>query len=110
VIFGNGEGKALMVCPQMPPAVEWKIVSRPMNTTTIERTGALCSGLNITRSMTTPSTNENSTTAGRAIQNGTPTSSSCQHMKALNMASSPCAKLRWSVETKIITRASAKHA
>ncbi len=99
-----------MVWPQMAPAMEWKMASRPMNTTTTDRTGALCSGRRITRSMTTPSRNENSTTAGSAIQNGTPHSSSCQHRKALNMDSSPWAKLRWSVDTKIITSASARHA
>ena len=92
-MLGNGEGKALMVWPQMAPAMEWKIASRPMNTTTTERTGALCSGRRITRSMLTPIRNENSATAGRAIQKLTPHWSSCQHMKALNMESSPWAKL-----------------
>ena len=99
-----------MVWPQMLPASELKMVSSPMNTTTMESTGALCSGRKTTRSMPTPSTKETSTTAGRAIKNGTFHSSSCQHMKALNMASSPCAKLMWSVETKIMTSASARHA
>ena len=59
-----------MVWPQMAPASEWKIVSRPMNTTTTESTGALCSGRRTTRSIPTPSTKETSTTAGSAIQNG----------------------------------------
>ena len=86
------------------------MASNPMNTTMTESTGALCKGRNTTRSITTPSTKETTTTAGKAIQNERFHSSSCQHMKALNMASSPCAKLMWSVETKIMTSASARQA
>ena len=68
-----------MVWPQMPPASEWKMVSRPMNTTTIDSTGALCSGRRMTRSMPTPMTNETSATTGSAIQKLMPHCSSCQH-------------------------------
>ena len=57
-----------MVWPQMPPASEWKMASRPMNTTTTDSTGALCSGRRIMRSMPTPIRNENSATSGSAIQ------------------------------------------
>ncbi len=42
-----------------------------MNTTTTESTGALCKGRNTIRSITTPSTKETNTTAGKAIQNDT---------------------------------------
>ena len=66
-----------MVWPQMAPASEWKIASRPMNTTTTDRTGAWCSGRRITRSMPTPIRNEKSATSGSATQNVTPHSSVC---------------------------------
>ena len=51
-----------------------------MKTTTIDRTGALCSGLRMTLSMTTPITNENTTAAANATQNSAPQLMSCQLM------------------------------
>jgi len=51
-----------------------------MKTTTIDRTGALCSGLRITRSMMTPSTNENATATMKATQKLRPQLISCQLM------------------------------
>ena len=68
-----------MVWPQMAPASEWKIASRPMNTTTTDSIGAWCSGRRMTRSMPTPIRNERSATTGSAIQKFTPHCSSCQH-------------------------------
>jgi len=76
VMLGNGEGTALMVWPQMAPASEWKIASRPMNTTTTDKIGAWCSGRRMMRSIATPSKKENSATASRAAQKLTPHSSS----------------------------------
>ena len=60
-----------------------------MNTTTIESTGALCSGRRITRSIATPRRKENSTTTGRAIQNGHTEFEQLPADKALNIDSSP---------------------
>ena len=40
-----------------------------MNTTTTDNSGALCSGRRITRSIMTPTANENSIVTGSAIQN-----------------------------------------
>ena len=67
-----------MVWVQMPPASAWKMVSRPMNTTTIDSTGALCSGRRIVRSMTTPMTKDSTITTGSAIQKLMPHSRNCQ--------------------------------
>jgi hypothetical protein len=62
----------------MAPATELKIASRPMNTTMIESTGALCSGLRINRSITTPMTKESATARMKAAQKLKPQVMSCQ--------------------------------
>ena len=54
------------------------MVSRPMNTTTIERSGALCSGRRMIRSMPTPMTKDSTITSGSAIQKFTPHCMNCQ--------------------------------
>ena len=69
-----------MVWPQMPPASEWKMASRPIKTTTMESTGALCSGRRMIRSMLTPMRNEISATTGNAIQKLSPHCMSCQQI------------------------------
>ena len=64
----------------MAPATELKIASRPMKTTTIDSTGALCSGRRMTRSMMTPSTKDRTTARMNANQKLTPQLMSCQLM------------------------------
>lgn len=62
----------------MAPAIELKIASRPMNTTMIDSTGALCSGRKISRSITTPITKESATATMKAAQKLRPQVMSCQ--------------------------------
>ena len=100
----------MIVWLQMAPAIEWKIASSPMNTTTEERIGASCNGLRIMRSMSTPMMKEMTITAASASQKFQPNWMSCHVRYVENIAISPCAKLRWSVDTKIMTSASATHA
>jgi hypothetical protein len=57
-----------------------EIAEQPMKTTMIERTGALCSGLRIARSMITPSTKEKATATMKASQKLRPQLMSCQLM------------------------------
>jgi len=57
-----------------------KIASRPMKTTTIDRTGALCNGRRITRSMITPIMKDSTTARMKANQKLKPQLMSCQLM------------------------------
>ena len=79
-ILGKGEGNSLMVWPQMPPASEWKMVSRPMKTDDDGKHGRTSSGRRITRSIATPTRNEPRATSCSATQKGIPNCSSCQAM------------------------------
>ena len=95
---------------QMAPAMEWKIASSPMKTTTIDSTEACRKGRRIVRSIVIPMRKDSAAAAISAIQKLKPHWISCQHRYVLNIAISPWAKLMCSVETKIITSASATSA
>ena len=61
-----------MVCVQIAPAMEWKMASMPMNTTTIDSTGALLNGRSSTRSTSSPVTKDNAAAISSAGQKPMP--------------------------------------
>ena len=66
--------------------------------------------IQLTRSTITPIRKEISAATINATQKFVPHWIICQHRYVLNIAISPCAKFKWSVDTKIITSAKATQA
>ena len=93
----KGVGNVLMVKSQISPSALFRMLKRAMKATSWLNIGALWMGLNKTRSMAMPPTNDNATAAPKATQYGQPHWIICQARKVENVAISPCAKLRWSI-------------
>ena len=68
-----------MVWPQMAPASEWKIASRPMNTTTTDSIGRIVQRPQDHALDRDADQEREQRHRGNAIQKLTPHSSSCQH-------------------------------
>src|SRR6266550_1763869 len=71
-VVGNGLGNGFWMYDQIQPAMLRKMTRSPMQTITIERIGLFSTGRMITRSTSTPPTNDSARVAKKATQYGIP--------------------------------------